>query len=118
MVATATNYLPLAHVGSHCVDAVKRWAARLGRDVTLVSVCHGARENDEEREKKNNKREDPKVQIQGITEQGGNFLISIKAIVHHTVALPGITLLYVCVRHFLKFHNSQSTSFTLLFTGA
>lgn len=46
MIATATNYLPLAHVGSHCVDAVKCWATRLGQSVTLISVCYSDREKD------------------------------------------------------------------------
>lgn len=38
MVATATNELPLTHVGSHSVDAVECWAAGLSGGTTLISI--------------------------------------------------------------------------------
>lgn len=40
MVATATNQLPLTPEGTHCVDAVERWATRLGGGPTLISICN------------------------------------------------------------------------------
>lgn len=38
MIATAANYLPMAHVGSHSVGAVKCQTTWLGRSGTLVNV--------------------------------------------------------------------------------
>lgn len=74
MIATATYYLPLARVGSHCVDAVKFQATWLGQSATLINVCYrererereGERDEDEERQKK---KEDPKAQRQGTRDQ-------------------------------------------------
>lgn len=48
MIATATCYLSVANVGSHCVDAVKSWTARLGQSTTLVNVWHCGHHRGEE----------------------------------------------------------------------
>lgn len=76
MVATATNELPLTYEGTHCVDAVERWATRLGGGTTLISICNsGIKENRDahmkvDKRHKRREREDPKVQIQGMGELG------------------------------------------------
>lgn len=76
MVATATNQLPLTDVGTHCVDAVERWATRLSGGATLISICNsGLKENTDvhmkgDKKRKRREREDPKVQIQGMGEPG------------------------------------------------
>lgn len=44
MVASAAYYLPLAHEGSRCVDAVKAGAARLGQSAALINVCYRDRQ--------------------------------------------------------------------------
>lgn len=46
VVATATHQLSLTREGTHCVDAVERWATRLGGGTTLISICNsGCRRN-------------------------------------------------------------------------
>lgn len=54
MIATATYYLPAAHVWPHSVDADKSWSAQLGQSSTLINIWYG----DTERER--NKREEGK----------------------------------------------------------
>lgn len=46
MVAAAAYYLPLAHVGSHGVDAVESQAARPGQSATLIDICGRDREEE------------------------------------------------------------------------
>lgn len=50
VIATATYYLPLAHVGSLCVDAVKSWTTWLGHSATLINVWNREKEGRTERE--------------------------------------------------------------------
>lgn len=77
MVATATDELPLTREGTHCVDAVERWATRLGGGTTLINICNGGlKENRDvhmkgDKRRKKREREDPKVQIQGMGRTGG-----------------------------------------------
>lgn len=67
MVATATHQLFLTREGTHCVDAVERWATRLGGGTTLISICNsGFRENRDvhmkgDKRSKKWEREDPNV---------------------------------------------------------
>lgn len=72
MIATAANYLPLAHVGSHCVDAVKCWATGLGQSATLINVwwmeIHEDKKKTEGQKEEEERRS--KVQIQGRNDQG------------------------------------------------
>lgn len=57
MIAAATYYLPLAHVGSHCVDAVKILATWLGQSATLINVCQKERERKTERDEEEKERQ-------------------------------------------------------------
>lgn len=63
VIATAANYLPVARVWSHCVDADKSGSARLGQSTTLINIWYGETwsmwDKGEEREKR---RRSPQAQ--------------------------------------------------------
>lgn len=71
VIATAANDLPLAHVGSLSVDAVKCWATRLGQSGALIDVCYSGREKDMCKMNKARRRRTikKKAEIHGIRDQ-------------------------------------------------
>lgn len=93
VVATATNELPLTYEGTHCVDAVERWATSLAGGTTLISICtSGFKKRRDVHTRgdtrcKKTEREDPKVQIQGMEELGESPSYSTPK--HMTVLPPG-----------------------------
>lgn len=106
MIATATDDLPLAHVGSHCVHAVKRCATGLAQGGTFINVCHSAEKerwgnmklNKKKKQRQQTKKENPNVQIEGILDQGAaSYLKSKEAHITHTCIPLDHFVVCVCV---------------------
>lgn len=106
MIATATDDLPLAHVGSRCVYTVKRCATGLALGATFINVCHSAERerwgnmklNLKKKEAETADKENPKVQIEGILDQGAaSYLKSKEAHITHTYIPLDHFVVCVCV---------------------
>lgn len=104
MIATATYYLPLAHIGSHCVDAVKSRATWLCQSATLVNVCYREREKEGERWRKTEEGGRPKGTNAGHERPEGSSLATLWYQSKHTSysCIP-LKLCCLCVWHFPNF---------------
>lgn len=119
MIATAANHLPLARVGSHCVDAVKCWATGLGQSATLINVWWMEIHEDKKRQKdkKKKKKGDLKYRFRA-QETRGQLLSRNQSRPTSHGCTPSVNFVVCVCLTFSQFSHFSEHFFCTPFTGA